>query len=166
MGKYWVENFCFFIFITYEYLPVFSLSSSPSFCKLKIYYMVEAIEMLKCDHNHMDRCTSNIGLKKSTSISFEIQFLREMMTLTGNLVFSREIIIHHNRSPLVKWCFFFYPFPVMQDAYGDTALHDAIGKENQSIIELLVAYQTTEFTKRNKRGFNVLHHSALKGNVL
>ena len=53
-----------------------------------------------------------------------------------------------------------------QDAYGDTALHDAIGKENQAIIEMLVAYQNIEFSRRNKRGFNVLHHSALKGNVL
>ncbi|XP_012946086.1 E3 ubiquitin-protein ligase MIB2 [Aplysia californica] len=53
----------------------------------------------------------------------------------------------------------------IQDAYGDTALHDAIGKENQAIIELLVAYHNIDFTRRNKRGFNVLHHSALKGNV-
>ncbi|XP_059145038.1 E3 ubiquitin-protein ligase MIB2-like [Physella acuta] len=53
----------------------------------------------------------------------------------------------------------------IQDAYGDTALHDAIGKENHNIIEQLVSYQNIDFTLKNKRGFNVLHHAALKGNV-
>ncbi|BFZ22874.1 hypothetical protein BsWGS_25913 [Bradybaena similaris] len=53
----------------------------------------------------------------------------------------------------------------IQDAYGDTALHDAIGKENHQIIELLVNYNSIDFTLKNKRGFNVLHHAALKGNV-
>lgn len=53
----------------------------------------------------------------------------------------------------------------IQDAYGDTALHDAIGKENREIIDKLVSYPDIDFTIRNKRGFNVLHHAALKGNV-
>ncbi|XP_052213892.1 E3 ubiquitin-protein ligase MIB2-like isoform X1 [Dreissena polymorpha] len=52
----------------------------------------------------------------------------------------------------------------IQDAYGDTALHDAIGKENMDILDLLVNYQSIDFTLKNKRGFNVLHHAALKGN--
>lgn len=51
-----------------------------------------------------------------------------------------------------------------QDAYGDTALHDAIGKENRQIIDLLINYPGVDFTLRNNRGFNVLHHAALKGN--
>lgn len=55
---------------------------------------------------------------------------------------------------------------MFQDAYGDTALHDAIGKENHNIIEQLVKYDSIDFTLKNKRGFNVLHHAALKGNVL
>ena len=54
----------------------------------------------------------------------------------------------------------------LQDAYGDTALHDAIGKESREIIDKLVSYPDIDFTIRNKRGFNVLHHAALKGNVL
>ena len=54
----------------------------------------------------------------------------------------------------------------LQDAYGDTALHDAIGKESREIIDRLVSYPDIDFTIRNKRGFNVLHHAALKGNVL
>nr|KAG5706441.1 hypothetical protein BaRGS_032834 [Batillaria attramentaria] len=54
----------------------------------------------------------------------------------------------------------------IQDAYGDTALHDAIGKESREIIDKLVNYPDIDFTIRNKRGFNVLHHAALKGNVL
>ena len=52
----------------------------------------------------------------------------------------------------------------IQDAYGDTALHDSIGKENLEILDLMVNFPTIDFTLRNKRGFNVLHHAALKGN--
>ncbi|VDH99791.1 E3 ubiquitin-protein ligase mind-bomb [Mytilus galloprovincialis] len=52
----------------------------------------------------------------------------------------------------------------IQDSYGDTCLHDAIGKENRQIIDMLVCYNGIDFTLRNKRGFNVLHHAALKGN--
>ncbi|EFX67755.1 hypothetical protein DAPPUDRAFT_261080 [Daphnia pulex] len=54
----------------------------------------------------------------------------------------------------------------VQDSYGDTALHDAIGKENADIIEALASASAVDFTLRNKRGFNVLHHAALKGNYL
>lgn len=54
----------------------------------------------------------------------------------------------------------------IQDSYGDTALHDAIGKESCEIIELLVNVVSIDFGLRNKRGFNVLHHAALKGNNL
>ncbi|XP_050414491.1 E3 ubiquitin-protein ligase MIB2 isoform X2 [Patella vulgata] len=52
----------------------------------------------------------------------------------------------------------------IQDAYGDTALHDAIGKDSQEIIDMLVNYPGIDFTLKNNRGFNVLHHAALKGN--
>lgn len=52
----------------------------------------------------------------------------------------------------------------IQDSYGDTALHDAIGKEKQDIIDGLINYPSIDFTLKNKRGFNVLHHAALKGN--
>ena len=31
-------------------------------------------------------------------------------------------------------------------------------------LDLMVNYPTIDFTLRNKRGFNVLHHAALKGN--
>ncbi|XP_066147200.1 E3 ubiquitin-protein ligase MIB2 [Euwallacea fornicatus] len=53
--------------------------------------------------------------------------------------------------------------PNSMDLYGDTALHDAIGKDTLSVIELLCATAGVDFTLRNKRGFNVLHHAALKG---
>ncbi|XP_065164682.1 E3 ubiquitin-protein ligase MIB2 [Atheta coriaria] len=53
--------------------------------------------------------------------------------------------------------------PNCTDCYGDTALHDAIGKDSKQVIELLCAAAGTDFTLRNKRGFNVLHHAALKG---
>lgn len=53
----------------------------------------------------------------------------------------------------------------LQDSYGDTALHDAIGKESLVIIKLLSMEPTLDITLRNKRGFNALHHAALKGNT-
>ncbi|XP_078043015.1 E3 ubiquitin-protein ligase mind bomb 2 isoform X2 [Augochlora pura] len=58
----------------------------------------------------------------------------------------------------------------LQDSYGDTALHDAIGKDAigkdaLDIIDALCSCETVDFTLKNKRGFNVLHHAALKGNA-
>lgn len=53
----------------------------------------------------------------------------------------------------------------LQDSYGDTALHDAIGKDALDIIDALCACERVDFRLRNKRGFNVLHHAALKGNA-
>lgn len=48
---------------------------------------------------------------------------------------------------------------------GDTALHDAIGKENVEVVELLCNAPYLDLTVRNNRGFNALHHASLKGNV-
>ena len=56
---------------------------------------------------------------------------------------------------------FFY----FQDSYGDTALHDAIGKDNEVIVDLLTDNTGVDYTLKNKRGFNAIHHAALKGNV-
>lgn len=53
----------------------------------------------------------------------------------------------------------------LQDSYGDTALHDAIGKDVLDITDALCSCERLTFTLRNKRGFNVLHHAALKGNA-
>ncbi|XP_018058447.1 PREDICTED: E3 ubiquitin-protein ligase MIB2 [Atta colombica] len=53
----------------------------------------------------------------------------------------------------------------LQDSYGDTALHDAIGKDALDVIDALCACEKVDFTLRNKRGFNILHHAALKGNA-
>lgn len=52
----------------------------------------------------------------------------------------------------------------IQDTFGDTALHDAIGKDSVEIIDLLISVPEIDFSLKNKRGFNVLHHAALKGN--
>lgn len=49
---------------------------------------------------------------------------------------------------------------------GDSALHDAIGKENSEVVELLCNVASLDLTIRNKRGFNCLHHASLKGNVV
>lgn len=52
-----------------------------------------------------------------------------------------------------------------QDVYGDTALHDAVGKDNKAVTELLIGCPDVDFLLKNKRGFNVLHHASLKGNI-
>ena len=66
----------------------------------------------------------------------------------------------------------------VQDAYGDTPLHEAIVKECDEITDTLcsLAEKSSEnidskpvslpdFTIKNKRGFNALHYAALKGNL-
>ncbi|XP_038075224.1 E3 ubiquitin-protein ligase MIB2-like isoform X1 [Patiria miniata] len=52
----------------------------------------------------------------------------------------------------------------LQDSYGDTALHDAIAKNCKDIIDMLTEVDGADFTLTNQRGFNVIHHAALKGN--
>ncbi|XP_007905447.1 E3 ubiquitin-protein ligase MIB2 isoform X1 [Callorhinchus milii] len=54
----------------------------------------------------------------------------------------------------------------LQDSYGDTPLHDAIAKDYRNIIEILTEIPSIDFTQQNNRGFNLLHHAALKGNKL
>ncbi|MBN3282741.1 MIB2 ligase, partial [Polyodon spathula] len=54
----------------------------------------------------------------------------------------------------------------LQDSYGDTPLHDAIAKDFRNIIEILTDVPNIDFTQQNNRGFNLLHHAALKGNKL
>ncbi|XP_066547687.1 E3 ubiquitin-protein ligase MIB2 [Amia ocellicauda] len=54
----------------------------------------------------------------------------------------------------------------LQDSYGDTPLHDAIAKDFRNIIEILTEVPNIDFTQQNNRGFNLLHHAALKGNKL
>ncbi|CAG0898529.1 unnamed protein product [Darwinula stevensoni] len=54
----------------------------------------------------------------------------------------------------------------VQDSYGDTALHDAIGKESPAILGLLLSKPGIDVTLRNRRGFHPLHHAALKGNAM
>ncbi|XP_075045926.1 E3 ubiquitin-protein ligase MIB2 isoform X2 [Mixophyes fleayi] len=53
-----------------------------------------------------------------------------------------------------------------QDLHGDTPLHYAITADFRSIIEILTEVPNIDFTVQNQQGFNLLHHSALKGNVL
>lgn len=64
--------------------------------------------------------------------------------------------------PLLYVCIYSHK----QDSYGDTPLHDAIAKDFRSIIEILVMVPNIDFTQQNHRGFNLLHHAALKGNKL
>ncbi|CAM9751389.1 unnamed protein product [Lampetra fluviatilis] len=54
----------------------------------------------------------------------------------------------------------------VQDACGDTALHDALAKEARGVAALLLAAPSADFSLRNRRGFNILHQAALKGNQL
>uniref|UniRef100_A0A7N4NGK8 E3 ubiquitin-protein ligase MIB2 n=1 Tax=Sarcophilus harrisii TaxID=9305 RepID=A0A7N4NGK8_SARHA len=52
------------------------------------------------------------------------------------------------------------------DMCGDTPLHCAISADAKGIIEILTEVPTIDFTATNCQGFNLLHHAALKGNVL
>ncbi|XP_063799074.1 E3 ubiquitin-protein ligase MIB2 isoform X2 [Pseudophryne corroboree] len=54
----------------------------------------------------------------------------------------------------------------IQDLHGDTPLHYAVTADFRSIIEILTEVPNIDFTVQNQQGFNLLHHSALKGNVL
>ncbi|XP_068096674.1 E3 ubiquitin-protein ligase MIB2 isoform X3 [Hyperolius riggenbachi] len=54
----------------------------------------------------------------------------------------------------------------VQDLHGDTPLHYAITADYRSIIEILTEVPNIDFTVQNQQGFNLLHHSALKGNEL
>ena len=54
---------------------------------------------------------------------------------------------------------------VLQDTYGDTVLHDAIAKDFIEIVDVLVNFRGVDLSIKNKRGFNCLHHAALKGNA-
>ena len=66
----------------------------------------------------------------------------------------------------------------VEDAYGDTPLHEAIVKECDKITDMLCSLAAKsnknldfkplslpDFTIKNKRGFNALHYAALKGNL-
>ncbi|XP_075745815.1 E3 ubiquitin-protein ligase MIB2 isoform X2 [Rhipicephalus microplus] len=52
----------------------------------------------------------------------------------------------------------------IQDAAGDTALHDAITFDNTVIAGLLIDFRAMDLSLQNKRGFNSLHHACFKGN--
>ena len=51
-----------------------------------------------------------------------------------------------------------------KDLAGDTPLHDAISKDMNSIVDLIVASQRVDVTVCNRGGFNPLHQACLKGN--
>jgi E3 ubiquitin-protein ligase mind-bomb len=53
--------------------------------------------------------------------------------------------------------------PGIQDSDGDTPLHDAISKRRDDLIQSLLEYNADVATCNNN-GFNVIHHSALRGN--
>nr|XP_033777263.1 E3 ubiquitin-protein ligase MIB2 isoform X1 [Geotrypetes seraphini]XP_033777264.1 E3 ubiquitin-protein ligase MIB2 isoform X1 [Geotrypetes seraphini]XP_033777265.1 E3 ubiquitin-protein ligase MIB2 isoform X1 [Geotrypetes seraphini]XP_033777267.1 E3 ubiquitin-protein ligase MIB2 isoform X1 [Geotrypetes seraphini]XP_033777268.1 E3 ubiquitin-protein ligase MIB2 isoform X1 [Geotrypetes seraphini]XP_033777269.1 E3 ubiquitin-protein ligase MIB2 isoform X1 [Geotrypetes seraphini] len=52
----------------------------------------------------------------------------------------------------------------VQDSSRDTPLHYAITADFKGIIEILLEVPNIDFTVQNRQGFNLLHHSALKGN--
>ncbi|XP_034976183.1 E3 ubiquitin-protein ligase MIB2 isoform X2 [Zootoca vivipara] len=54
----------------------------------------------------------------------------------------------------------------LPDSYGDTPLHYAITADFKCIIEALTEVPNIDFTVQNQQGFNLLQHSALKGNKL
>ncbi|XP_011869057.1 PREDICTED: E3 ubiquitin-protein ligase MIB2-like isoform X1 [Vollenhovia emeryi] len=53
----------------------------------------------------------------------------------------------------------------LQNAHGNTALHEAIERNKLEIITMLTDQLTVDLTLRNDLGCNVLHLAALKGNA-
>jgi E3 ubiquitin-protein ligase mind-bomb len=51
-----------------------------------------------------------------------------------------------------------------QDKDGDTPLHDAINRNNNAIVTMLVQCGRVDFKLKNHNGFNVLHQAARRGN--
>lgn len=76
-----------------------------------------------------------------------------------------HVAVNKQHAQCVKMLLRYHCDVNLQDSYGDTALHDAIGKDALDIIDALCACERVDFKLRNKRGFNVLHHAALKGNA-
>jgi len=53
----------------------------------------------------------------------------------------------------------------VKDVVGDTALHDAVARNNNDIINMLIECNDTDFKLKNQKGFNVLHEAARRGDV-
>ena len=45
-------------------------------------------------------------------------------------------------------------------------MHDSVSKDSQDIVGMLCDCPRSDFLLKNKKGFNVLHYAALKGNHL
>ena len=68
-----------------------------------------------------------------------------------------EVLITFNSQLLVVERF------LLQDAEGDTPLHDAILKKRDDMLTFLLDAHA-DVTVTNNNGFNVLHHASLRGN--
>jgi len=53
----------------------------------------------------------------------------------------------------------------VKDAQGDTALHDAVARNNNDIINMLIACDAVDFKLKNNKDFNVLHEAARHGDI-
>ena len=54
---------------------------------------------------------------------------------------------------------------VCEDEDGDTVLHEALYKNHNDVVDILLACPRLDFSVINKRSFTVLHMAAYKGNV-
>lgn len=59
----------------------------------------------------------------------------------------------------------FYVNIKFQDSFGDTALHDAVGKGDMDLVNLLCNESNIDYSLTNYQGFNVIHTCALKGHA-
>jgi len=55
--------------------------------------------------------------------------------------------------------------PSLQDAEGDTPLHDTISKKRDDMLSVLLDYNA-DVTITNNNGFNAIHHAALRGQYI
>jgi len=51
----------------------------------------------------------------------------------------------------------------VKDLTGDTALHEALGRRNDDIVNMLIACNDVDFKLKNHKDFNVLHEAARCG---
>ena len=53
----------------------------------------------------------------------------------------------------------------MKDVNGETALHESLARNNNDIINMLIACTDVDFKLKNHKGFNVLHAAARHGDI-
>ena len=60
---------------------------------------------------------------------------------------------------------YFVRLPLLQDNLANTPVFLAIDTNDNEIMDMITQHRRTNFSVMNAKGFNALHHAALKGNT-